>query len=62
MSKQHLLYVMSNVLCWDRGWNIKRNNIKSIAAACARYDGNYGYWEYEALIRKYGLKNLKKEM
>ena len=62
MSREHLLYVMSNVLCWDRGWNVKKNNIRSIAVACERYDGNYSYWEYEELIRIYGLKNLKKEI
>ena len=36
------------------------NNVKSIAKACERYDDNYTADEYERLIRKYGLNELKR--
>ena len=62
LTKSHLVYVMHNVLCWERGWKFNHNKVADVAWACERYDGNYSAWEYERLIRHYGLKKLKEEI
>ena len=61
ISKQHLVYVMHNVLCWG-DYEINKNSIKDIAWACAEYDNSYYKSEYEDSIRYYGLRNLKKSI
>lgn len=58
----HLIYVMHNVLCWNRDRDVRRNSIKSIAYACYCYDASYDTKEYEYLIRKCGLRKLLKKI
>ena len=59
INKQHLIYVLHNVLCWN-DFDINKNSISDLAWACEKYDNSYYCEEYEESIRYYGLRKLKK--